>query len=32
MSGCCGLYNNKDRSMKKIVRNMGFVQGIIDDE
>jgi phage/plasmid-associated DNA primase len=31
MSGCCEKYSHKDRSMKKIVRNMGFVQGIMND-
>jgi hypothetical protein len=28
MIGCCEKYNKKDRSKKKIVRNMGFVQGV----
>jgi hypothetical protein len=31
-SGCCEKYNNKDRSTKTIVKNMGFVQGIMNDD
>jgi hypothetical protein len=31
ISGCCDKYNNKDRTIKKIVRNMGFVKSIINE-